>query len=79
MVAEKQLCGFERIEDIKPGEKRTVSIPVKEECLMFWDIKADYTVRPDGTKDKWKRIVGERALMVGASSDDIKYVTSFQF
>ena len=79
MVAKKQLCGFERMEHIQPGEKRTVSIPVKEECLMFWDIQADYTLRPDGTKDKWRRITGERSLMVGASSEDIKYTTTFKF
>lgn len=79
MIAEKQLCGFERICDIKPGEKRKVSITIPEECLVYWDIKADYTVHQDGTKDKWKRIKGERALMVGASSSDIKHLTTFKF
>jgi len=79
MMAEKQLCGFERLENILPGEKRRVEIPVKEECLVYWDVKADYNVHEDGTKDKWVRVTGKRDLMVGASSSDIRFKASFDF
>jgi len=71
-MAEKQLCGFMRVKNLAPGETRTVTIPVDERSLSYWDPCGEMRTRADGTKDKWQRAVGKRMLYVGASSRDIR-------
>lgn len=68
-MAEKQLCGFTRLEDMAPGEKRTVTVTIPERSFMYWNPKLELVQRADGTKDKWVRTEGFRKLWVGASSD----------
>ena len=67
-MAEKQLCGFTRIEDLKPGEERTVTVTIPERSFCYWNTAQELTARPDGTKDKWVKTVGSRKIMVGGSS-----------
>ncbi len=71
-MAEKQLCGFTRVEGIAPGETRTVSVEVDERSLSYWDVGAVLKTRADGTRDKWHRTTGGRMLYVAASSRDIR-------
>ena len=70
--AEKQLVGFARVKDIRPGETRSVSILIDPKMLMSWDPAQTLQERPDGTKDKWVRVTGEREILIGASSRDIR-------
>ena len=70
--AEKQLIGFMRVKALQPGEKRRVSVRIDPRMLMSWDPAQTLQTRPDGTKDKWVRIAGERVFMIGASSRDIR-------
>ncbi len=51
-MAEKQLCGFARIAELKPGESRTVTVRIPERSLCYWDPERELSTRPDGTKDK---------------------------
>lgn len=69
----KQLAAFLRVEDIQPGEARPVKLHVTERELSYWDIHAPLTVHPDGTRDKWVVAKGSREVMIGASSEDIRY------
>ena len=57
----KELKGFTRV-SLKPGETRTVQIPLKAESLAYWD-EAQY---------KW--IVEEEPvrIMLGSASNDTK-------
>ena len=73
--AEKQLVGFVRVKNIQPGETRSVSILIDPKMLMSWDPAQTMQTRPDGTKDKWVRITGEREILIGASSRDIRLRT----
>ncbi len=66
--AQKQLCGFARIEQLSPGESRRVSVSIPDRSLCYWDPQADLISRPDGTKDKWIRATGTRSIYVGPSS-----------
>lgn len=68
-MAEKQLCGFTRLEDMAPGEKRTVTVTIPERSFMYWNPKLELVQRADGTKDKWVRTEGFRKIWVGTSSD----------
>ena len=70
-MAEKQLCGFARLEDMQPGESRTVTVTIPERSFCYWNTAGDLVARPDGTKDKWVRAEGPRKVMVGPSSDDL--------
>ena len=70
-----QLAGFARAEAIAPGEARRVVIHVGERMLSYWDPKREAQRRQDGTMDKWVRAVGTRTLLVGASSEDIRWQT----
>ena len=70
--AEKQLVGFARVKDLQPGETRKVLIRIPPRMLMSWDPAQTLQTRPDGTKDKWVRITGEREVLIGASSRDIR-------
>jgi len=69
----KQLAAFLRVEEILPGETRVVKLCVRERELCYWDVQAPLTVRPDGTRDKWVLAKGPREVMIGASSEDIRY------
>lgn len=68
-IAEKQLCGFARIEDLQPGERRTVTITIPERSFCCWNTAGELSSRPDGTKDKWKKTTGQRTIWVGSASD----------
>ena len=70
-MAEKQLAGFARIEDLQPGESREVTISISQRSLSYWNTNSEYVTRADGTKDKWTVAEGERAILVGASADNL--------
>ena len=72
----RQLAAFLRVEDIRPGEVRPVRLHVDERELSYWYVQAPLTVRPDGTRDKWVVARGPRSVMIGASSEDIRYTVS---
>lgn len=72
MMAQKQLCGFKRLWDVAPGERRPVSITIPKRCFMYWDVKKKACLHKDGTADKWEMAGGVRKIMVGASSLDIR-------
>ncbi len=71
-MAEKQLVGYERLKDIKPGETREAVMEIDPRMLCYWDPAMMLQTRPDGTKDKWITAAGERDIFVGASSRDIR-------
>jgi beta-glucosidase len=54
----KELKGFERI-SLKPGQTKTVALPIGTEQLAFYNADMEYTVEP-----------GEFEIMVGNSSRD---------
>lgn len=68
-MADKQLCGFARLENLAPGESRRVTISIPERCFCYWDPSQALMSRPDGTRDKWVRTQGPRKLWVGPASD----------
>lgn len=57
----KELKGFKRI-SLNPGETQTVKIPLKPEHLQMWNIDMKRVVEP-----------GDFKIMVGTSSEDIKF------
>ena len=70
--AELQLAGYERVKDLQPGERRTVTLHVTQRSLSFWNstLSDDELIQfPDGTKGKWTVAEGERTIYVGSSSD----------
>ena len=69
----RQLASFLRVEDIRPGEKRAVTLHVGQRALCYWDIQAPLTARSDGTRDKWVLSKGPREVLIGASSEDIRF------
>lgn len=69
MMPAKQLCGFVRLEDMQPGERRIIEWSVPRESLMFWDIHAEPAAAGRG---KWAVAGGPRKLLVGASAEDIR-------
>ncbi|MDR1062227.1 MAG: glycoside hydrolase family 3 C-terminal domain-containing protein, partial [Clostridiales bacterium] len=71
-MAEKQLAGFARIEDLEPGESRTATVAIGRQSLSYWDKDEELITRADGTKDKWAVASGQREVLVGAASDDIR-------
>lgn len=54
----KELKGFKKVW-LKPGEKKTVSIPIHKKSLAFYNVRMDYIVEP-----------GEFEIMIGNSSRD---------
>ena len=59
--APKQLCGFARV-SLKPGEKKTVTLPLKAEQLAYYDVaNHNFVVEP-----------GAYEILVGSSSRDIR-------
>ncbi|MDR2671525.1 MAG: glycoside hydrolase family 3 C-terminal domain-containing protein, partial [Oscillospiraceae bacterium] len=71
-MAERQLAGFVRLEDLVPGEARTVTVKIDQAALSYWDPSAALVTRADGTKDKRVVALGARTVEVGAASDDIR-------
>lgn len=71
-MPEKQLAGFCRLEDIRPGETVQAEIPLDRHALEYWDPEAPLTQRADGTWDKWVRPAGSRTLLIGASAEKIQ-------
>ena len=51
-------------------------LPVEIGWKSSWrDIARNLREQEDGTKDKWHRAAGEREILVGASSRDIRWKT----
>ena len=66
-MAEYALAAFVRLEDIKPGESRTVTAKVEARQLCYWD-----SGRTAGEgEEKWTLAEGERIFYVGSSSDQL--------
>jgi beta-glucosidase len=61
----KQLKGFKRV-PVKAGESRTVNLELDMDELSYWDMEQNRYVLEKGTV----------ALLVGASSEDIRLNTS---
>lgn len=57
----KELKGFSRV-SLKPGETKTVSVPLKAESLAWWNEKTN----------RWEVEPGPVTLLVGRSSADIR-------
>ena len=74
----RQLAAFFRAEDIRPGEHRPVQLHVALRELCFWDIRSPLVQREDGTRDKWVLAAGPRDVMIGASSQDIRYTETVE-
>lgn len=75
-MAEKQLVGYVRLKDIRPGETREAVMSIDPRMLCYWDPAMLLQTRLDGTKDKWVTAAGERAVLVGASGKDIRLTGS---
>ncbi len=58
----KELKGFKKV-FLKPGEKKTISIPVKVQDLAYWDEKTS----------NWKVDAGQYDLNLATSAGDIKF------
>lgn len=69
--AKYQLCAYDRIEDLAPGESKTVTLHVNQRSLSYWNSNAPLTERTDGTQDKWTVATGTRTVYVGPSSDNL--------
>lgn len=67
-IAKNQLAGFSRVENIKSGETREVTIHLDERSLSYWDESSELEEQSDGTKGKWTVAEGEREVSVGSSS-----------
>jgi beta-glucosidase len=61
----KELKGFQRVA-LKPGETKTVQLPIKAESLAWWNEK----------RDGWEVELGPINILVGASSADIRLKAS---
>lgn len=60
-MAPQTLASFDRVE-LDPGESRTVTLRIEPRQLSYWDAAAD----------RWTKARGRRAVLVGASSREIK-------
>ena len=70
-MAEKQLCGFERLEGIQPGETRTAFMHVRGRSLCVWNPGLPLIEREDGTRDKWQRLNGVRTIYVAKNAAEM--------
>lgn len=70
-MAPYALAGYERIEDLEPGEARTVTVHVNERSLSYWNTNGKLETQSDGTIGKWTLATGERTVYVGAASDNL--------
>jgi beta-glucosidase len=61
----KELKGFARV-DLKPGEMKTVTIPLDKRAFSYWDV----------TTHSWQVIPGSYEIAVGQSSKDISATAS---
>ena len=68
-MAEIQLAGYCRTEELAPGESVTVTIHVSEASLSYWDVNADV----EEGQEKWVA-APDRAIYVGSSSDSLTQV-----
>ncbi|GHI04283.1 glycosyl hydrolase family 3 [Streptomyces cellostaticus] len=59
--ADKALAGYQKVE-LKAGESRRVHLHVAERALQYWDTSAG----------AWKLGGGERRVLIGSSSDQIR-------
>ncbi len=73
-MAPYQLAGFERVEDLKPGDSKTVTIHVNERSLSYWNTNAEVEEETDGTKGKWTIAEGEREVVLAKSSNEKDFV-----
>lgn len=71
-MAKKQLAGYARVENIKPGERRRVLLTISKPSMCYWNPVIPLQLREDGTKDKWELAAGKREIYIGSSSRDIK-------
>ena len=62
----KKLSDFRRV-SLKPGESRNVGFTLTPEKLKIWDINMNHVVEP-----------GEFKVMIGAASDDIRLMDTFE-
>lgn len=75
-MAEKQLVGYNRVKNMKPGETRRIEMTIEPEMLCCWNVAEKLSAGPDGSLGKWDRVLGERQIFVGAASDDIRLTTT---
>lgn len=74
-VAEKQLVAFDRVENIKPGQSKKVTMTINERMLSYWDTELLDEDDPEyDTTEKWVFAEGARDIMVGGASDDLPLV-----
>jgi beta-glucosidase len=59
----KELKGIQKIQ-MEPGESKTVTFPITNEALGFYDNEMNYKVEP-----------GEFIFMVGGSSNNLQQIT----
>ena len=64
-MAEKALVGFERV-SLKKGETKVITIHIAPRQLSYWSVDAH----------EWTVATGQRALLVGSGSDDIRAKSS---
>jgi beta-glucosidase len=60
----QELKGFARVE-LKPGETKTVTIPLNARSFSYWDVDSH----------DWKALAGEYEIAIGQSSRDIQATT----
>lgn len=70
--AKKQLAAFARTGILQPGESKTIQLPISERMLSYWDTQAEIHTAHDGSLGKWVLATGDRTVMIGAASDDIR-------
>lgn len=66
-MPEYKLAAFARVENLEPGESRTVMAKIETKELCYWDVKKD----AEEGEEKWTVAEGERILYVGSSSDHL--------
>ncbi|NTV91535.1 MAG: hypothetical protein HGA22_14450 [Clostridiales bacterium] len=71
-AAVKKLCGFERVENLQPGETRRVQVMISNRNLSYWNPFIELQQREDGTLDKWVPDIIGREILAGSSSADIR-------
>ena len=71
-MAKYSLAEFVRIEDLEPGESRTVTGTITERQLSYWDdtkrvgdVPANELIDESNTVEKWVLAEGERKVYVG--------------
>lgn len=69
--AKYQLAGFQRVEDLEPGESREVTIHVSERSLSYWNTNGELKENAEGVKDKWTIAEGERTIYVAEAEDEL--------